>query len=189
MTASFKLLPASAAALLLASAFSSPLIAEETVQSLHVIKVGTSEADLIEADVSDLELGESRSFVTESGKTVDILKTPEGMEIYIDGERIDIGDASNLHHGHTEGHERKVVIKCDDPEGCDDMLAEMMDQEEENVFVMRREIEVVCDEDEECEQKVWIEGDRESLSDADSLHDGDGHKVIVIRKEVTKDSD
>ncbi len=189
MTVPFKPLAATTAALLLAGAISTPLLAGEPVHSLHVIKVGTGESDLIEADVTDLELGESRSFVTDSGKTVDILKAAEGIEIYIDGERIDIDGHAD---GHVEHHERKIAIQCDDTDGCDEMLADLMVEDDANVFVMRHDVEAVCDDSGECEKMVWIESDGEELEHIEELHEEaleDGaHKVIIIRKEVTTDS-
>ena len=70
-----------------------PVLAGD-VHRTHLVKVATGDSDIIEADISELELGESQSFVTDSGRTVDILRVPEGIELYLDGELIETGDMS-----------------------------------------------------------------------------------------------
>ena len=72
------------------------------------------------------------------------------------------------------------------------MLADLMVEDDANVFVMRHDVEAVCDDSGECEKTVWIESDGEELQHIEELHEEaleDGaHKVIIIRKEVTTDS-
>ena len=51
-----------------------------------VIALKTHDFDLAETEVSSLAVGESQTIETESGKVIDILRTTDGVELYIDGE-------------------------------------------------------------------------------------------------------
>ena len=119
----------------------------------HVIKIKTGDADLIETDLHDLEIGESKTIVTDSGKTVDLIRSAEGVEVYIDGELMDFNGAL--------------------PAGA------------KRVQVIDKRVEVVCDEDEECDDMVWVHADGDYAYDIESMHGTDApHQVIVIEKQV-----
>ncbi|MFT5351471.1 MAG: hypothetical protein ACI9MF_002294, partial [Gammaproteobacteria bacterium] len=55
-----------------------------------VVELKTNDFEIAETDISDLAIGESETIVTESGKTIDLLRTAEGIEIYMDGELMDM---------------------------------------------------------------------------------------------------
>jgi hypothetical protein len=69
-----------------------------------VIALTTDDFELAETDVSDLGIGDSETIYTESGKTIDLLRTADGIEIYVDGELLELGSL------HGEGHHEKVII-------------------------------------------------------------------------------
>ena len=157
--------------------------------STHIIKVETNGAEVIEADVSNLELGESVDFVTESGQVIDILKAPEGFEIYIDGELLEPngahGDLERLHK-HISIHEEQLEIDCDgsDPDACEAQVEAIVsgDFDHAEVIVARREVTEVCDEDGNCDASVWISSDADVPVHV--LGDGQDKRVIVIEKTV-----
>lgn len=134
---------------LLAALVSGPAMAASTEK--HVIAIKTDDFELMETDVSDLAIGEAETIVTESGKTVDILRTAEGMEIYVDGELLDIplGDANSAHRLH-----RRVVVDCDSAQGdCE----HQHDGELHKVMVKDVHVECTSEDDSECiDQQVWV---------------------------------
>ena len=124
----------------------------------RVIALKTGDFELAETDVSDLAIGESKTIVTDSGKTIDLLRTAEGMEIYVDGQQLDMDfpDASELHGTHAKLH---------------------------------KNLEIVCTEEEECANNVWIsEGDEVNV---EVVTDGDAHQIITreVIIECSDDSD
>ena len=50
-----------------------------------VIALKTDDFELAKTDVSDLAIGESQTIETGSGTVIDILRTADGVELYIDG--------------------------------------------------------------------------------------------------------
>jgi hypothetical protein len=117
---------------------------ETIVEEKIVIALSTDDFEMEETDLSHLSVGDAETIITESGKTIDLLRTEDGIEIYVDGEMLDIS------------------------------------AHQENTFVHKK-IEIICDDDEEeCEELVWISEDGDV--DLESLHDGD-HKVIMIHSD------
>ncbi|MEE4174578.1 MAG: hypothetical protein V2I57_10045 [Xanthomonadales bacterium] len=108
----------------------------------HVIKVNAGNAEVVEADVTDLALGESLNFVTDSGRVVDILRGPEGIEIYLDGELLDPHAA----HGDEEMRHKRIAIRTE-------------------------EIEIHCDEADEQACLDAIDIDVDALVDAEVMED------------------
>ena len=62
-----------------------------SIQDSMVIALQTDDFELAEHDISDLEIGDAETIYTESGKTIDLLRTAEGVEIYVDGELLETG--------------------------------------------------------------------------------------------------
>ncbi len=114
-----------------------------------VIALQTDDFDLAETDISHLEIGDAETIVTDSGRTIDLLRTEEGVEIYVDGELLEMNLESDagIHGDHK---------------------------------VMHKRVEVICDDDEECEETVWMSGDDE-MEPHSEHHAG---KVIVIKKKA-----
>ena len=162
-------------------------------QEKMVIALKTSDFELTETDISSLAIGESKTIETESGKVIDILKTREGAEIYIDGELLEINQP---HDGRMiESH---VEIVCEDEENCDKdivviadhdtELSDWMTDEGDQVFI-HKEIIHACSDDEKTscsEQTVRIDRhDDVDFEELHELHEGrEQHKVIVIKKDI-----
>jgi len=186
----------------LALLFSAGVLAEK--KEKIVVALETDAFELAETDVSDLAVGEAETIVTESGKTIDLLRTEDGIEIYVDGELLDIGNLSGPHHdaGALHGEDIHIVrkhhvVKCvvaDEGDGetaCDDetilMDGENLDVEAlhadgdaHGLIVRHLEVECVGEDETECaSHKVWV-SDGESV-DPESPHAG-AHKIIKIRK-------
>ena len=135
-----------------------PLLADD--QEELIIQLKTDDFELAETDIGALAVGESKTIETESGRVVDILRTADGAEIYVDGELLD------LHMDHEGVHEmtQRVEIICEDEGNC-----------EKNVFVVNAH---------DSDDASWISEDGQDLH---QLHEGkEGQKVIVIRKEILK---
>ena len=86
-----------------------------------LIALHTDDFDLHETDISHLAPGEVETIVTDSGRTIDLLRTEEGVEVYIDGELLDVGGLHGwaLHEDRHRAHQRWEVI-CDGNEECDE---------------------------------------------------------------------
>lgn len=164
-----------------------------------IIEVETDSFKLAATDVSSLAVGESKTIETESGEVIDILRTLDEFEIYVNGELLDLG----LHHDpEAELHmiTKRVQVVCDeeDEDECgkhlvihtsgDEELTTWVTAGDEDVFV-HKNIEITCSDDSEDGEEVDCEhfmimttGDGEV--DIESMHeahkDGEGRKVIVI---------
>ena len=159
---------------------------ETKTERKHVIALKTGDFELAETDVSDLAVGESETIVTDSGKTIDLLRTVDGLEVYVDGQMIDMNfsEANGLHGDH-EGLHRKIEIVCTDEEECDDVVwvsegedihVELHADGEAN-HLITKEVIIECTGEEDCaEHNVWVSAD----GDVTSLEDVDG-EVHVIR--------
>lgn len=184
--------------LVLLAATSVQAVAEEKM----IIALKTDGFELTETDISSLAVGESQTIETDSGKVIDIIRTAAGAEIYVDGELL----LTNLD---SEGLPKKHMIKkhvqiiCGSDEGCDkhvfilddgdDINLDWVTDDGDHVFI-HKEIKLSCTDEEEgtnCGDKmVWIsEGEDMDLDGLHEMHlSGEGHKIIVIRKElVTQD--
>lgn len=122
-------------------------VAANAGEDKMVIALKTDDFELVETDISDLAVGDAETIYTQSGKTVDLLRTEDGVEIYVDGELIDteLAGMDGTHEGH------KIVHK---------------------------HIEIICDEDEACEEEVDIEALHEEAMHGAGQHE----KIIIIEK-------
>jgi hypothetical protein len=104
--------------------------AEKIEHEQIVIALSTDDFELAETDLSDLEVGDAETIMTESGKRIDLLRTEDGVEVYVDGELVDTGmhGGENLHDGHTVVHKHVEVI-CDTDEDCEEMVWMSEDEE------------------------------------------------------------
>jgi hypothetical protein len=159
-----------------------------------IIELKTSDFELTQTDISALAVGESRTIETESGRVVDIIRTVDGAEIYIDGELLEMHlDHEGLHEVHKI--EKHVEIICEDDENCEknvfviaahdsgdpDWVTEAGD-----TVIIHENIELSCTDDEEgsscSDDAIWITEDGQELH---QLHEGEkGHKIIVIKKKI-----
>lgn len=184
--------------LVLLAATSVQAVAEEKM----IIALKTDGFELTETDISSLAVGESQTIETDSGKVIDIIRTAAGAEIYVDGELLLTNlDSEGLHKKHMI--KKHVQIICGSDEGCDkhvfilddgdDINLDWVTDDGDHVFI-HKEIKLSCTDEEEgtsCGDKmVWIsEGEDMDLDGLHEMHlSGEGHKIIVIRKElVTQD--
>ena len=79
-----------------------------------VIALTTDDFELTATDVSHLAVGEAETIHTEGGKTIDLLRTADGIEVYIDGELLDSGLESLGEDGGHEVIHSRIEIRCDD---------------------------------------------------------------------------
>jgi hypothetical protein len=166
-----------------------------------VIALKTDDFELAETDISELALGEAQTIETESGTVIDILRTADGADIYVDGELLEMNfDDAGLHEEHVM--EEHLEIVCDDDEECskhvivlgddDSHNSEWVTADGENVFI-HKEVEISCTDDEDgttcSDRMIWISDDEDL--DLEELHEshqsGKGHKVIVIKKEIVSE--
>jgi len=150
--------------------------------------------ELTETDISELAIGEARTIETDNGRLIDVLRTTDGAEIYVDGELIDLGID---HHGAHEAHEldRHIEIVCDDEAQCAEDIfilegdeSTVMDwhSEDGSHHLVHKEVEITCADDEgdvSCSDRTFlISGDEEI--DFDDIHEAhsQGHRTIVIKK-------
>ena len=166
-----------------------------------VIALKTDDFELTETDISALAIGEGQTIETEGGKVIDILRTADGAEVYLDGELLEMNfDHEGLHEEHMV--RKHVEIICDEDENCDknvviltgedDHISDFM-TEDDHTVIFHKEIELSCTDDEEgtkCDEKlVWVsEHEDIDLEELHEMHQGEeGHKVIVIKKKVVSE--
>jgi hypothetical protein len=82
-----------------------------------IIALKTDDFDLQKTDISHLEVGDAETIVTESGKTIDLLRTENGVEIYVDGELLEPG----MHGDHEMIHKRFEVV-CEEEGACEELV-------------------------------------------------------------------
>jgi len=89
-----------------------------------VIALETDDFNLAETDISTMAIGEAQTIETDSGKIIDILRTNDGAEIYVDGELLEMNFSDvDVHEEHMIN--THVEIVCDNGEECD-----------ENIFIL-----------------------------------------------------
>ena len=129
------------------SAGEEPVVVKERKM---VVQLKTDDVELHEADISHLEVGDAETIYTESGKRIDLLKSKDGVEIYIDGELLDIP----AHEEHKVLHKHVEVI-CEEGDECgehvwisedSDMdLEGMYEAHGEKVIVIKKKVVVAKD--------------------------------------------
>ena len=110
-----------------------------------VVALITDDFELPETDLSHLEIGDAETVYTQSGKTVDLLRTEDGIEIYVDGELLETGwHGDRLHEGHHIVHEH-LEIECESESDCESEHLELEALHEgghhEKVIVIRKDAE------------------------------------------------
>ena len=161
--------------------------AEETI----VISIKTDDFEVEETDLSHLSIGDAETFVTDSGKTVDMLRTEDGIEIYVDGELLDTGPS------HGEQHSvHKVKIVCDeDKTDCEELVwisegGEIDMAGDHKVIIVESEVttgewtaDVLSESAHEVHADVHIvrEHDGVEPGDIDAEHE---RKVIIIKSKT-----
>jgi hypothetical protein len=163
-----------------------------------VIAIKTDHSELAQTDISELAVGEAKTIQTDSGKVIDIIRTVDGAEIYLDGELVEMDlDHEGLHEEHMVRKHVKVI--CEEGEDCDQHImmhaeddidmAEWMAKDGDHVII-HKEIELSCSDDEpgsNCSDRAVLISDTVDM-DIEELHelhkDGEAYKVIVVKKEI-----
>ena len=170
-----------------------------------VIALKTDNFELTETDISTLAIGESQTIETDDGKVIDILRTADGAEIYVDGELLEINfDDEMLHEGLHETHmiRKHVEVICDDQEECDNhvmIIADGVDDaqhwvaEISDLVMLDEDMEFFCSDEADsssCSDHIaWIADGDDIDIDIEALHElhmsDEDHQVIVIKKKIS----
>lgn len=192
-----KTIPLIAAGLFTLCAFSAQAgeEADKTVAEKIIIALETDAFSIEETDLSHLAVGDAETIITQSGKTVDMLRTEDGVEIYVDGELLDTG---GMHEGQHTVH--RIEIICDgDEDDCADLEAmaaiedieiDKIHTDGHEVIIVRGDgddvdydVEVLEDGAHEVHGTVHIVKEFEDV-DVDDLHEAHNREVIIIRKKI-----
>jgi len=163
-----------------------------------IIALSTDDFELSETDISALAVGEAKTIETDSGRVIDILRTADGAEVYVDGVLLEMNfDEKGLHEEHMI--EKHVEVICDPEEECEKHVVIHVDSDDETTrclshdgdkVIIHKEIEITCtDEDDETtcgDEVLWIsEGDETDIGELHREHaNGQGHRVIMIEKKI-----
>ena len=155
------------------------IAADDNVESArHVlIALHTDEFDLQETDISHLAVGESETIVTDSGQTIDLLRSGDGVEIYVDGELLDPGlgwDAA-VNGEHAGTHQRVEVI-CVDDGSCEKTVWVSDEADADSATLHDLDHEV-----------VMIHGAHGGEESTIELAPGEHEKIIIIREKAWTD--
>lgn len=164
---------------------------EKIVEKKIVVAMNTDDFELDEIDISDLAVGDAETIVTESGKTIDLLRTEDGVEIYVDGEMMDIPHMG-AHGGHKVVNATVEVICDDEDEECEKVvwMSEDGEIDEEalheflGVHGADVDIDIVHGGHHDGAHKVIVIESESEIADVEGLHEAHEGKVIVIRKQV-----
>ena len=103
----------------------------------HVFRFDSQDAGF---NLHDMQVGESRSITSESGQTAFVLRTEDGFEFEVDGEKINMDDFGDV-HGIAMGH--------------GDHTADTLVNFDENIH-MARKIRVVKIEGDDTDNSVTV---------------------------------
>lgn len=97
-------------ALLVAAVVATLAFAGEPEKFEHRIKLVINAGDEpIEIEAEDLAVGESREFQTESGKAVVLTRTEDGLEVTVDGKKLNLPGHGGA-HAFFHGADTKVFV-------------------------------------------------------------------------------
>ena len=167
---------------------------EKVVEEKIVVALSTDDFEIEETDLSHLAVGDAETIVTESGKTVDLLRTEDGIEIYVDGEKIEMGGL------HDEKHVvHKIKIVCDDEEeDCSEDLtwiSNLEDVDVETIHDGEHKVYMIHGDGEDFDIEVLGDGPHEVHGDVHiikkhgdvelgELHEAHDREVIIIKKKT-----
>ncbi len=161
-----------------------------------IIALKTDSDALVTTDVSELAIGEAKTIETDNGEVIDILRTADGAEIYINGELLEM-DFTSESEGDQRAMKKHVKIICEAGQECNEeeivitgdgsTHLNWVSEDGEHVII-REEVELNCgDEDPECKDRmIWVtEGEEIDVEAISDLHqDGEDQRVVVIRKKI-----
>jgi hypothetical protein len=142
-----------------------------------IVAVKADDLELSKTDISHLDIGDAETVRTDSGRTIDLLRTEDGVEVYVDGERVATAPHGEMVPGGA--HKRIQIICNDEDEGsdCEELaLLEHGDIDLEALGAAGQRVILIRDDEAEGGHAVTIGEDVEHHAE------GEAHKVIVIRK-------
>ena len=159
-----------------------------------VMKIKTDDSGVISADLSDLDVGDAKTIVTEEGKTVDLFRTEDGFEVYIDGELIEM---PHMTVDHSDGmHKRTIRVECTDDTECEEhhtlmFISEVELSDIESVGELHKIVEIHSGDMESVDieklheigedgELIWISEDEDVMVDSDV----ETRVIVVKRKEI-----
>lgn len=151
-----------------------------------VIAIDSGNGSLIELDVSDLQDGEAMEAIGEDGTRVDVIKSADGLELYVDGQLLDeFGRAMELA---SDKDLHMIRTACDD-EGETEQCAHVTALVKEHLTLTDGEdiskiIKIDCRSEDECMDLAWID----ELAQGSDIHVEHDVKVIRIEKHSSEES-
>lgn len=90
-----------------------------------LIDIDTDDFQIEQMDISHLEPGDTETIYTDDGRAVDILRTEQGIEIFVDGEKLNLPSFAHPDHSVSGDHENhkvmvKIICESDEAENCAD---------------------------------------------------------------------
>ncbi|HKX55091.1 MAG TPA: hypothetical protein VJN01_03275, partial [Xanthomonadales bacterium] len=86
-----------------------------------VVALKTDDVELHEMDISHLQPGDAETIITEDGKTIDLLRTEDDVEIYVDGKLLELGAEGVGHHKVVHARHKEMGIDCDAAADCEEL--------------------------------------------------------------------
>lgn len=123
--------------------------AESTAtQKKVVVALKTDDVELHEMDISHLQPGDAETIITEDGKTIDLLRTEDDVEIYIDGKLLELGSEGAGHQKVVHARHQEIQIDCDAEADCEETVwfgedeADGQDKQHdvEKVYIIHKEV-------------------------------------------------
>ena len=126
-----------------------------------------------DADLSKLEVGDSKTITGDDGREVTVTRTEDGLEFNVDGKTIAMPHEG--HHGTVRKSKKVKVIKTDDRDGVTIISSDELDAD------TRARIEAALEDAGKDGNVIFIDGSE--LSGAEQVH---GEHKVIIRKEIEK---
>jgi hypothetical protein len=80
------------------------------------VELKTDHFKLAKTDISAMAVGEAKTIETDSGKVIDILRTADGAEIYVDGELLEMNLDEGIHGVHVI--KKHLEVTCEGEDEC-----------------------------------------------------------------------
>ncbi len=157
-----------------------PLLGEEGQRHMKIVLAEGEDDEVMEPDIQDMYIGETREFTTGSGSVLAVTRTEEGHTITLDGEEISSPVHLKIHETEGDGEHRRIrkIIRIGDGEG--DVEVQILGLGGDALM------EIECDADEDCDTADLLK--RIRVMDFDH-EGGDEEHVVVIEKRIHRFGD
>jgi len=110
-----------------------------------IIDIDTDDFHIDSRDISHLANGDTETVYTDDGRTVDVLRTEQGVEIFIDGEKLDMPSPHAIEHefitDQEVGHHKVLMIEKTNDIDDADLITLAGDSEGYEVIIIREVID------------------------------------------------